>query len=124
MSEEPIVTAPDSLESIKRVKSVESEAEARLSRLQEEIRQEMQTLTRESEELLLGARAESERSREQRLEGARVEADREAERLLSQGSARAEEIQGKSPEELASLREPILDEILGEFRAKTKRPES
>ena len=122
MSNEPASPGSDSLETIKHVTAVEAELEAKLARLRESIKGQLEALQRETESQLLRARADAERERETVLTAARTEGDREADAIVADGAGRANAIRGKSPAELARQKEALLSAVLAEFRPPGKRP--
>jgi vacuolar-type H+-ATPase subunit H len=122
MSSEAMANPGDPLEPIKNVTTVEAEIEAKVARLRESVKSQLESLQRETEAALLRTRAEVERDRDAALSTARAEGDREAEAILAEGAGRAAAIHGKSPAELGPQKEAVLSAILSEFRASGKRP--
>jgi vacuolar-type H+-ATPase subunit H len=122
MTSEATPAPGDSLEPIKNVTTVEAELEARVTRLRESIKSQLEALQRETESVLLRARADAEKERESVLAAAQADGDRSAKQILAEGAQRAGGIRGKTPDELARQKDPILRAILAEFRASGKRP--
>jgi vacuolar-type H+-ATPase subunit H len=122
MTTEATTGPGDSLETIKLVTSVESDLERKLVDLRASIKLVLEALHRETESTLVTARAEADKEREAALATSRTEGDHEAELILTAGAARAGSIRGKSSDELARQKEPVLTAILAEFRSPGKRP--
>jgi vacuolar-type H+-ATPase subunit H len=120
MTNEPTTAPDDSLEPIKHVTSEEAQFASKLAQLRTAHKGQLEVYQRETEALLLQARADAERARETALTTARAEGDREAETIVGIGSARAGSIRGKTPDELARQQEAILSAVLAEFRASGK----
>jgi vacuolar-type H+-ATPase subunit H len=110
----------DSLEPIKRVKSAEQELDAKLAAFLESTRTEVDQLSREAEDSVARVRITAEKARDDLLLKTREDADHEAEMIVEMAQTKAAQIKGKSPSDLAGEREPILDAVLGSFRAGKK----
>jgi len=122
MPSETAAAPGDSLEPIKHVTSTEAELEKKVADLRAKVKSALEELARESESVVLQARADAERERESLLTTAQREGDREAKQIVTAGTARADEIRGKTLAELAPQEQPILTAILAEFRRTGKRP--
>jgi len=122
MTDETTNPPGDSLEPIKHVTTEEAEFAAKLAALRAAHKVELEAFQRETESLLLQARAEAERNRETALAASRAEGDREADTIVGIGTAKAASIRGKTSEELARQDEGILSAVLAEFRAPGKVP--
>jgi|SRR5208282_1925047 len=122
MTNEPTNPTGDPLAPIKNVTSVEAEFDTKVAGLRDSLRTQLESIQRETESLVLRARADAERERETVLTAARVAADREADAIVAEGAVRAQSIRGKTPSELARQKEPTLSAVLAEFRSPGKRP--
>lgn len=124
MSAEATAPGNDELTSIRQVKDLETETSQKLAAQNERSRTEIDALGRDAEATVAKTRAEAESARDARLAQSRADADREAAKILADGKDRAGQIRGKSPQELAAMKEPIVSAVLGEFRPKGKRAEA
>ncbi|MCI4372301.1 MAG: hypothetical protein L3K02_01455 [Thermoplasmata archaeon] len=122
MSSETAAAPGDSLEPIKHVTTTEAELEKKVAELRAKVKVALEEFSRESESFVLRARADAERERETLLATAQREGDAEAKAIVASGTARADEIRGKTPAQLSAQKEPILTAILAEFRPTGKRP--
>jgi vacuolar-type H+-ATPase subunit H len=120
MSNEAVVVPDDSLSPIKHVTTEEAEYAAKLAKLRESDKAQLEAIQRETESLLLQTRADAEREREKLLTSSRAEGDREAETIVGLGSVRADGIRGKTSAELDLQKEVVLTAVLAEFRPPGK----
>jgi vacuolar-type H+-ATPase subunit H len=122
MSADPHAPATsDSLEPIKRVKSAEQELDAKLSAFLESTKAEVDQLGREADDSVARVRIAGEKARDDLLAKTREDSEHEAALIVQMAETKAAQIKGKSPSDLAGEREPILDAVLGSFRAGGKK---
>jgi vacuolar-type H+-ATPase subunit H len=121
MSGETMVPPNDALGPIKRVTDVEGALDATLAQLRASLKAQADALQRDTDALLLQARADGERDRDLHLATARAEGDAEAAKIVAAGSAQAVQIQPKTVADLAPRQDAIVGAVLGEFRPAGKK---
>jgi vacuolar-type H+-ATPase subunit H len=104
-----------SIEALKRVKSVETEWDARLSAGRAATEVELRQLREAADAAVKAAQAEADRERTSRLERARAETATGAEAIVAEGRRAAELAargEGRRPQD---KKDAILDVVLGSF---------
>lgn len=111
------------LETLKRLKEAEVDWETRLRAVVAEGAKALADAKSEAEAAVHAARVETDRAREAALSIARTGAEAEAAKILADGERAAKSILSSGSKDLGSLRDKVLDVVVGEFRKNGSRPE-
>ncbi|MCI4366662.1 MAG: hypothetical protein L3K08_02800 [Thermoplasmata archaeon] len=107
-----------SIESLRILKEIETESEARLNKVRAESEAALKRLKDEAEAAVHAARAESNAQREGTLAEARKVAEAEATVILNEGRQAAQRLEVRSTQAVSAKRDGVLGIVLGEFRGK------
>jgi vacuolar-type H+-ATPase subunit H len=112
---------PDSsVETLKRLKQVETESETKLSAAKSESEQAIKALAEETDKILRAAQQDLEKARESRLAAVRTEAEDAAKKLLDDGRVQAEAIGSSRRNLTAQEKDRLLSIVLGQFQTTSK----
>ncbi|MGI0131497.1 MAG: hypothetical protein ACREDK_00125 [Thermoplasmata archaeon] len=105
-----------SIDALRHLKELETEAEARLRAAVEQGERELSQLRSEIEASVHAARVEADRTREALLQAERARIEAEAERIVAAGRTAAEAIEHGAAKDLRAISEEILNRVVGQFR--------
>lgn len=111
----PVPSPSDGIESLERLKEVETDADLRVRALRGKIDQTLSQLREDSEAQILSARQRADEAAAAQLEKALVQADTEAARVLEQARAELGQEKAAGPEDIKPVWNDILSVLFGEF---------
>ncbi len=110
--------APLSVDSLKQLKATEIEWDEKLKRVREEGERTLSRLREAAEIAVREARLQADRDREAAVIAARSRIAAEAEKIQEEGRRAAESIDREKSRDVRSLREAVLNAVLGPFRSE------
>jgi vacuolar-type H+-ATPase subunit H len=117
-SEAAPASSGGSIESLRLLKEVETDAEARVQKVRADAESGLKRLKDEAEAAVHAARADANAHRESALAEARKLAEAEASKILNEGRQAAQRLEVKSTQAVSAKRDGVLGIVLGEFRGK------
>lgn len=111
----PVPSTTDGIESLERLKEVETDADLRVRALRGKIDQTLSQLREDSEAQILAARQQADEEAATQLEKALVQADAEASRVLEQARAELSQQKPAGPEDIKPVWNDLLSVLFGEF---------
>ena len=112
-----VVDGADPIATLKRLREVEADGDARLAAAKAESERRLGAVRADAESALAKARSEAEQLHDAMVAAAQREIDTEAERILEAGREEASHVSYRSGKALEASREALLDALLAEFRS-------